>query len=194
MDEEIENNDDSVSLSVSTSADRDLFTRRTCPKCGLDFKISASENDIAWLLNEQIKRQGIEGKISSEDDLKEEKNNFCCPYCEEIFDSTESFTEETINYAKRIIYREIVLPMLDKTFGGLSDSINNNNRSSGGFMSISISFEHNRQPKPPRPFHEPEPADMKIVHFLCCDRKAKIMENWVSIKVCIYCQTEIAII
>lgn len=191
MDEEHDKS--TVSLSVSVSADRDLFARRTCPKCGLDFKILADDNNISWLLNEQIKRQGSGIGISpvEESDSKDEII-FCCPYCESVFDSKESFTEETINYARRITYRDVVLPMINKMFGDLEDSLGGH-RSSGGFFSISISFEHNRQAKPPRPFHEPEPADMKIVHFLCCGRKAKIMENWISTKLCIYCRTEIAL-
>lgn len=191
---EEENNDTSVSLSVSVSADRDLYARRSCPKCGLDFKILADDNDITWLLKEQVKRQGSEVGISPVEDSKSNiESKFCCPYCESTFDSKESFTEETINYARRIAYRDVVLPMINKIFGGLEDSFGGN-RPSGGLISISFSFKHNRQAKPPRPFHEPEPADMKIVHFLCCNRKAKIMENWSATKFCIYCRAEVVIV
>jgi uncharacterized C2H2 Zn-finger protein len=191
-----ENKDDNlVSLSISISADRDLFTRHTCPKCGLDFKVSQSENDITWLLHEQIKRQGEDLGISPKEESEADVEvTFCCPYCESIFEKKESFTEEMIDYAKRIAYREIILPMIDKMFGGLEDSIGRNNRSSGGFLSISVSFQHNRQAKPPRPFHGPEPDDMKIINFLCCNQKTKILENWNSTRFCVFCQTEIVFI
>ena len=191
---EEENDEGKFNLSISISADRELFTRRSCPKCGLYFKILADDNDITWLLNEQVKRQGSEIGVSPvESSDTESEIVFCCPYCESIFNSRDSFTEETLNYARRITYRDIVLPMINKMFGGLEESLGGN-RSSGGLFSISVSFKHNRQPKPPRPFHEPEPPDMKIIHFLCCNRKAKIMENWVSTELCIYCQTEIMFI
>lgn len=191
---EEENDENKFNLNISISADRDLFARRSCPKCGLDFKISTDDNDVTWLLNEQVKRQGSEiGFSSAESSETVSEIMFCCPYCESVFNSKESFTEETINYVRRITYREIVLPMIDKIVGGLEKSLGGT-RSSGGMLSISVSFRHNRQPRPPSPFHEPEPADMKIVHFLCCDRRAKIMENWASTKFCIYCQKDITFI
>lgn len=193
QEENSENSDGLVSLSVTVSADRDLFTRRSCPKCGLEFKILADDNELSWLLNEQVRRQFDENESPTPSENAEPTltTEFCCPYCESVFDSKKSFTEETMNYARRMVHREIIIPMLNDAFGDLEDSFGGN-RSSGGL--ISISFQHNRQIKPPRPFHEPEPADMKIVHFLCCGRKAKIMENWEWTKLCVYCQSKIALV
>lgn len=191
---EPESGDDNIQLSVGLQTDRDTFLRRTCPVCGLDFKTEANDAELAWLLNEEIKRQGSELGLSASAEAEDEISKLCCPYCESKFEGTESFTEESINYVKRVTYREIIVPMMNNLFGDLADSINGRNRPTGGLISISMSFNHEREPTPPRPIHGPEPADMKIIEFLCCGRKAKILEDWQTTKFCVFCQTEIKLI
>lgn len=183
----------SIRIEATMEADRDKFMRRTCPDCGLDFKTLADTNDFAWLLHDQAKRQGYGGTDSDEPPAVQE---LCCPYCEAVFDRNKSFTEESINYAKRIIYRDVVVPMLNKSFGDMADEINSRSRSGsrGGFISFKVSMKHNRIPQPVRPIHGPDPADMKIIHFLCCDKKAKILENWNLTRLCVFCCTEVTFV
>ena len=83
--------------------------------------------------------------------------------------------------------REVVLPMMRNAFSGLDDT-----GSSGGF--ISVRFEYSRSMDPPRPFHGPEPPDMKIIKFLCCGKKAKVADNWYLIEGCIFCGTPVILI
>jgi hypothetical protein len=183
----------SIRIEATMEADRDKFMRRTCPDCGLDFKTLADNNDFAWLLHDQAKRQGY-GRTGN--DESPTIREFCCPYCEAVFDRNNSFTEETINYAKRIIYRDVVVPMFNKEFGDMADEINSRSRSGsrGGFISFSVSMKHERIPQPARPINGPDSADMKIIHFLCCDKKAKILESWNLTKLCVFCRTEITFV
>jgi hypothetical protein len=67
-------------------------------------------------------------------------------------------TEETINYLKRTVYRDYVVPMINKQFSDLEDSIGRNRGGGGGFLSVSVSFKHEPIPIPPRPIHGPAPA------------------------------------
>lgn len=194
MEEEIEESNDSVSLQVSMATDDGDFFRRTCPKCGLDFKTEIDNSQLTWFLAEEVKKQMRESGLSSDQPTEEiqTEDKLCCPYCDEMFSWSESFTDEPISYARRIVYRDVVMPTLENFLGNLGDAFKGNG-SSGGFLSISVRFEHERESKPPRPFHGPELPDMKIVRFLCCDRKSKILEDWISTIHCIYCQTGILI-
>jgi len=175
--DETQNN---VHLSLSLSMDKDRFLRRTCPSCGQDFKTETNEADIKWMLAPQIRRMGLEiGGDETQNNRHED--NLHCPYCEHQTEASNTFTEETINYIHRHIMREIILPMTNKAFSGFNDL----NKNTGGF--ISISFEYSKGNLPPRPIHGPEPCDMIEVDFLCCGRKAKVLESWISLSTCIFC-------
>ncbi len=175
---------DILKFSLSISTDRDHFLRRQCPSCGRDFKTQADEADMAWLIAPQISRLCLE--IGEKDELKQDDQNFLyCPYCEDRIETNDTLTEEALRYIERQIMREYVLPMAHKAFSGSED----NGRSSGDFLSISIRYE--KGILPPRPIHGPEPADMIEVEFLCCGKKAKVSERWLSIGKCIFCGTGI---
>lgn len=169
-----------VHFSLSLSMDKDRFLRRTCPSCGQDFKTETNEADLAWMLAPQIRRMGLE--IGADDTRSNRhEDNLYCPYCGHKPEVSDTFTEETIRYIHRHIMREIILPMTNKAFSGIDDASKN----AGGF--ISISFEYSRGTLPPRPIHGPEPSDMIEVDFLCCGKKAKVLERWVSLRSCIFC-------
>jgi hypothetical protein len=102
-------------------------------------------------------------------------------------------TEETIAYLKRIVQRECVYPMMNKFFSGLEDSFGGA-RHSGGMLSISLEFEHSRSIRPVRPIHGPEPADLKIVKFLCCGKSVKILDSWNDVRACSFCGAEVALV
>jgi hypothetical protein len=101
-------------------------------------------------------------------------------------------TEETIEYLKRFALRDYALPMLNRMLSGFADSINGGSLG-GGFLSLSISVEHNNFPLPSRPMHGPEPADMKIVEFLCCGKKVKVADSWSHIDICTFCCTRVTL-
>ena len=46
---------------------------------------------------------------------------------------------------------------------------------------------------PCRPIHGPEPADMKIVEFLCCGKRVKLSEHWYDVSECPFCRTGVVI-
>jgi hypothetical protein len=187
--DDTEKEDSQVRLQVSMAADGHFF-RRTCPNCDLDFKTEVEDAQLSWLLAEEVRRQDPDAGLSG---TEAAESSLICPYCKNVFSWKESFTEETIEYAKRIVFRDFVLPMLDRTFGDLADQ-NSRAQRSGGFLSVSVRFTYDRPPRPPRPFHGPEPPDMKIVKFLCCDRKAKVLHGWISVSSCIYCQTLVTLL
>lgn len=175
-------------FNLSISTDRDKFLRRTCPSCGRDFKTEIDLADLAWALSPQFQRVGIEIGPKQDQEAGEPKKTYLrCPYCRYIAETSEMLTGEMITYIRRHLMREVVLPMMRKAFSGLDDT-----GSSGGFMSIRI--EHSKSIDPPRPFHGPEPPDMKIVEFLCCGKKAKVADNWNQVEECIFCGTSVILI
>lgn len=172
-----------VRFAASIATDRDQFLRRTCPECGRDFKTEIDPSDLQWALATQCRRMGLE--VGGEDgDLG--PSRIRCPYCAHEDSSAEMQTGETVEYLKRIVYREYVLPQMNQLFSGLEDSIGSSG-SSGGMFSISFEFKHNRAILPSRPFHGPEPADMKIINFTCCQKKIKVSESLMDIDLCSFC-------
>jgi hypothetical protein len=189
-----ESSENTVQFNLSVTPDRDGFLRRTCSSCGLDFKTEIDPADFAWALTSQIRSVSVEIGIEPPEIAEEvPQETLRCPYCQQSAESSELHTEETIEYLKRFAYRDYALPMINRMFSGLADSLNTGSRG-GGLISFSISLEHDRSPLPPRPIHGPEPADMKIVELLCCGRKIKVDERWTEISVCTFCGTEVALL
>ena len=69
-----------INLSFSLASD-DVFLRRTCPECGLDFKTETSPDQYASLLNPAIHRVGREYGVdlSGEESLSEEEGQLHFP-------------------------------------------------------------------------------------------------------------------
>lgn len=178
---------DKLRFSLSLSTDTGHYLRRACPICGRAFKTQSDEADIAWLIAPQIRKMGLE--IGAQFNPGNESKNFLyCPYCENQVEANETLTDETVRYIQRYIMREYVLPMTNKAFAGFDDL----NKGCDGFFSISFEYSHGILP--PRPIHGPEPSDMIEVSFLCCGKKAKISDKWVTLTTCIYCGTKVQLV
>lgn len=190
MDDESEEQSNAVHLAVSCSLDRDGFFRRACSSCGREFKTEAAPTDLQWALADQCRRHGLD--VGETHGGPEATSSLHCPYCGHTDRSVEMYTADTVDYMKRVVYRECVLPLLSNIFGGFEDSFGSRRRSSGP-IAISMSFNHERDPLPPRPSHGPEAPDQKIVEFLCCGERAKIDEAWHGVERCIYCGTPVAL-
>lgn len=192
--EELDQADNSIQFNIAIALDRDSFLRRTCASCGRDFKTEVDPNDLAWALNSQIYRASLEiGVDPAGIETQGEQDNLSCPYCQHVAEASEMHTEETTEYLKRFALRDYALPMLNRILSEFADSLGNRS-SGGGLISLSISMEHNPIPLPIRPLHGPEPADMKIVDFLCCGKKMKIADNWMNVSSCIFCGTAVTLI
>ena len=182
----------SIELKVSIGTDRDRFLRRNCPSCGRDFKTEIDAADLAWALTAQISRVSMEMGIPAADAAVEtEKRNLRCPYCQHFAEANDMHTEETVDYLKRFAYREYALPMLSKMLSEFADSVRMG--SSGGLISFSISADYQQPLIPPRPIHGPEPTDMKIVDFLCCNKRIKVAESCVDISQCSFCGSQVSL-
>jgi hypothetical protein len=179
--------EENILFNLSLSVDRDNYFRRTCGVCGRDFKTQYNESDLAWAIAPQIQRLGLEigGSTSAKD---EEIDYFFCPYCGDRGESSDMLSDEISQYIKRHLMREFVLPITNKMFSGFE----NTGTKKGGFLSIEFKF--NKSLYPPRPIHGPEPADMKIIDFLCCNKRAKISEKWNLVDKCIFCGTDVNLI
>ena len=179
--------DDNILYSFSLSIDRDNYFRRTCESCGRDFKTKYDESDLAWAIAPQIQRMGLE--IGDRPNVSDEDiNYFFCPYCGHHAKSSDMLSDEVMHYIKRHIMREFVLPMTNKMFSGLE----NIGSKKGSF--ITFETKYNRSMYPPRPIHGPEQADMKIIEFLCCNKRAKVSEKWNLIDRCIFCGTKVTLV
>jgi predicted RNA-binding Zn-ribbon protein involved in translation (DUF1610 family) len=173
------NEDHSTHFQVNVSSDRDGFLRHTCPDCGRDFKTAINDAQLSHLLHSEVERVGREMGLSIADEESDEENStLICPYCAHRAKPNDMLPDELLNYLKRQVYRQIVYPMIDKTFGGLADSTRRNNF---------IRIEYSGSSLPPRPIHGPEPADMKIVNLLCCGERVKISDTWNGMENCPYC-------
>ncbi len=193
-DEDRQSADDNVRFNLSISTDRDHFLRRTCPSCGRDFKTGIDQADIVWALSSQIRRYSLElGEEAASIEGATPPDNLRCPYCQHVAEGSEMHTEETIEYLKRFAYRDYALPMINRMFSELEDSLGSGSSGGGGFISISVSFKHERLPLPPRPIHGPEPADMKIIDFLCCGNKIKVTDRWMDVSMCTYCGAQVTL-
>lgn len=192
--EDQDSSEHQVRFSLEINPDRDGFLRRTCPSCGRDFKTEIDPADLAWALNTQIQRVSEEVGVSPAEIAREgAPDNLRCPYCQHLTEANEMHTEETIEYLKMFAYRDYAMPMIDRMLSDFADSFGNRG-GGGGFISISITAEHHRSPVPPRPIHGPEPADMKIVNFLCCGKKVKVVDRWSDVTVCTYCGTQVTLV
>jgi len=182
---------DQIQLAVSISTDRDGFMRYTCPSCGLDFKTEIDPADLQWLLISYCQRAGLE--IGARSSKSSSAHFLWCPYCGDRAESLEMLTEETMAYLKRIVYREFVLPQLNRTFADLADSFGGQ-KQSDGLLSLSIEFNHSRSVLPVRPMHGPEPADQKTIRLLCCNKKIKISEHWSNVALCSFCGSRVVLV
>lgn len=177
-----------IQFSVSLQVDRDGFLRRSCPSCGRDFKTEVDEAELQWELVSHCRRIGAEiGAVESKERVTDRLR---CPYCGHEDASSEMHTEDTLTYLKRLTLREYVVPQMNKLFSGMQDSFGRGGHS-GGLISVSWEFKHTRETLPPRPMHGPEPADFKIIQFLCCGKKGKIAEGWTQVDNCPYCSTAV---
>jgi uncharacterized C2H2 Zn-finger protein len=194
-DEEQDPSEHQVQFNLEISPDRDGFLRRTCPSCGRDFKTEIDPADLAWALNTQIQRVSDEVGVSPGQVAQEgTPENLRCPYCGHVAEASETHTEETVEYLKIFAYRDFAMPKIDRMLSDLADSFGSRGGGGGGLFSVSISFEHQRPPTPPRPIHGPEPADMKIINFLCCGKKIKVADRWDGVSVCSYCGMQVTLV
>lgn len=177
---------------VTVSIDRDGFLRRTCPSCGRDFKTESRQADLASALAPQIHRIGRElGVIPTNTGGEEPEDMLRCPYCGHRAEASTMLPEDLRRYFKHLLMREVVMPMLHRTFGELEETFG---RSSRPGTLFSVRMEYSRGALPQRPIHGPEPPDMKIVEFLCCGKRIKVVEQWYGIRACTYCETPILLI
>lgn len=193
-DEDRDSSEHEVRFSLQVSSDRDGFFRRTCPSCDRDFKTELDPADLAWALNTQIQRVSEEVGVSPAEITQEgTPDELRCPYCRHSAEVSEMHTEETIEYLKMFAYRDYAMPMIDRMLSDFADSFGGRG-GGGGLISFSISFEHKCPPTPPCPIHGPEPADMKIINFLCCGKKLKVADRWDDVSVCIFCGTQVTLV
>ena len=59
-----------------------------------------------------------------------------CPYCAHVAASSEMHTEEAVAYLKRLVHREVVIPLLNQFTSGLEDMFPGGGHSGG--LSISL--------------------------------------------------------
>src|SRR5258705_1045244 len=176
-----------IQFDWPVSQGRDGFLRRNCSSCGRDFKTEIDPADFAWALSAQIRRVSLEIGVEPAEIAEDvDQASVTCPYCRYSAESSEMHTEETIEYLKRFAYRDYALPMLNRMFSDFADSLTGGS-GSGGFISISISVDHNKLPLPPRPLHEPEPGDMKIGGILCFWGTGKVVATLIDRNVCMVC-------
>ena len=187
-----DSNDDSntVSFSVSLSTDREGFLRRECVSCGREFKTEVDSSELTWALAAQCERAGLQVGMTGSD---EPPSVLRCPFCGHEAPGTDMHTRDTVDYMKRLVYREYVVPTLNRFTADLEKSFGRRGRS-GGLFSVSMEFKASREIAPVRPMHGPESPDMKIIRFLCCGKRIKVPEAWWDVPACSYCGNKVLVV
>ena len=184
---------DTKYYSLTFALDRGNFFRRACPSCGRHFKTEAGAADMAHILQPVFRRTESEiRRMETADGHVIEpsvETVLHCPYCGNEDDSAEMLTAEFQEYLERYAFREMIMPQIRQMFSKLSDSFGRHRSRSRGLFSIDVKFEASEDLLPPRPIAGPEPPDMLRVRFLCCDKRAKILDSWHGRIVCPYCGT-----
>ena len=151
-----------IEMSLSFPLDTDGFLRRACPACLREFKWHPSDHD-------------------DEDNEIPPPEEYFCPYCGGSATPSEWFTESQIAYIHTEAFEEVLRPQLDE----FTESLDQFNRSSGGFVEITASVEGPKQRQAPPVF---EPNDMRKVVFPCHpDEPVKIDEEWDQHVHCLCC-------
>jgi hypothetical protein len=180
--------DEQITFSLTISLDRENFFRRACPSCGLEFKTEGNPADFSWALESQLRRVSEEVNIDAPSvDGEPSHETLRCPYCEHVSEAREMQTSETALYLRRFAMREYALPKLHRMLSEFANSLGNIG-SKGGMFSISITSNYEIPPLPQRPIYGPDSADMVILHFLCCEKKLKVLEGWTAVSRCSYCE------
>lgn len=136
----IEDPNNQQQFAVSLKTDRDGFLRRRCPQCGRDFKTEINPADLQWELATQCRRMGV---AVGDDSGDSEPAQLRCPYCAHVAPPSDMHTEETVDYLKRLINREIVIPQLNRFTSDLEDKFPGRGHS-GGMFSISMELKGSR--------------------------------------------------
>lgn len=146
-------------MSLSFPLDTHGFLRRACPACGREFK---------WLA----------GETKAEAPSPE---HYFCPYCGISAAPSEWFTLAQQAYIETAMFDEVLGPSLHD----MEESIQQANRSSGGFIEISASAEYPEKQQAPPVF---EPVDMKQAIFPChLEEPVKVDEAWRRPVHCLSC-------
>ncbi len=144
------------SISMSLPLDSDGFLRRECPSCKRQFKWRpAQPNDEAVPEPQE--------NVASPD-------FYYCPYCGDPAALDQWWTQEQIEYAQQLAMARVLGPELRE----LGKSIQNLNRSSGGFIKAKVSL-----PDTSEPTSLQEPDDMIRLDFPCHpEEPLKIAGDW----------------
>ncbi len=167
-------------LQVTYSLDGE-YLRRSCSSCGRDFKTQADSASIVNELAPYFRKIGAEYNVEIPE--PEESDFLHCPYCSHNDRSSEMLTEELLEHAKRIIMREVFLPMMEARFGEMIGDFNK--ACSGGILGLSMDLQMPN--KIIRPLPGPEPPDLSVVTFLCCQKSGKVTPS--IAECCMYCGT-----
>lgn len=114
MDEQPESEDgNEVKFHISVVLDRDGFFRRACDSCGREFKTEAEPEDLQWALA-QCRREGVETEPRT--DAAGAVETLRCPFCDHEALGRDMHTDETVEYLRRLVYRDLVIPQLNAVF------------------------------------------------------------------------------
>jgi len=143
-------------LEISLPTDSGGFITRECPECRKKFKVKYSE----------AKKEESSKPLSF------------CPYCGFRGDNC-FWTDEQVEYIKKIAVSKVVGPMLDQ-FGKQLENTSNN------FLKIESFTKYPKHAIVPK-----ESEDLRKFSFDCCKETIKILENWDSNLFCIICGKEV---
>ena len=139
---------------VSLPVDESGFLRRECPYCRRQFKVHMDE-------------------IES---LEDQEDHYC-PYCGQIADGSEWWTQEQEDYFRKV-QENIAADLLNEhLIRPLKRSLS---------RSSCMRFE-GKEVEKRNELIQPELDDMKLFALPCCQKKLKIVDEWEEVVHCYYC-------
>jgi hypothetical protein len=171
-----------VKMNLSFPLDDDGFFRRKCPFCHKEFKILLEKDELANIVQKEIDSFMIKQEEGVDlDDSACSETEFTCPYCGQRAPGDNWWTQEQLAYIG-IVIKNIMAKMINvdlirpfkETFG----------KPTLGVVSMRFKGKALEQQEP---WISPEVNDMEVFDLPCCQRKAKIEDNWMNVVYCFFC-------
>lgn len=183
--------DDRAHLRVSASVEPGGYFRRECPNCSLEYKTKEPEierqDSLAEWMRLTIAEHGIQG-VELE---QRQPRPLCCPHCGVCSPSPDTLPRTLQDYLRRIVIREIVEPMIQRTIGRSLESLGRVGSRSRGF-GVSITVDRS-QWRTQRPIQSPEPNDGWRIRCIACGGQFKLVQRpWNRVH-CPYCASELQV-
>jgi len=169
-----------INRQMSFPLDDEGFFRRECPLCCREFKVLLKEDELGQLaqcrIDDFLVEQGVQQHSNDEEEDEDAQEHFC-PYCGQSAPRDHWWTQEQLAYV-HVIAKNIMADLVN-------EHLIRPLKRSMGHGSV-IRFEGKEMNKVEE-WISPEGSDMTVVDLPCCQRQAKVADDWKGEVHCFFC-------